>query len=167
MNCRTRTRTRSPWSLEVKPSTPKIPGIVAVLLCGVFICGPAAGRLSAGRDTAKHQQGTEGANSQSFEKLASSAQSAMDADRIPVAIRLYDRATKVRPDWAEGWWHLGTLSFDAGRFLQSRDAFAHFVAAEQKQPVPPLRIPDTDRTQAHAEAQVFGVSKTGLDCPPS
>jgi tetratricopeptide (TPR) repeat protein len=136
MNCRTRTLTRSAWGLEVKPSTPKIPGIVAILLYGVFICGPAVGRLYAGPDTAKHQQGTEGANSQSFEKLASSAQAAMDADRIPEAIRLYDRATKLRPDWGEGWWHLGTLSFDAGRFLQSRDAFAHFVATEQKQPGP-------------------------------
>jgi len=76
------------------------------------------------------------AKPESFEKLAKRAQAAMDSDRIPEAIRLYGRATKLRPDWPEGWWHLGTLLFDAGRFSEARDAFAHFASVEQKQPGP-------------------------------
>jgi len=76
------------------------------------------------------------ANPESFEKLAERAQAAMDSERVPEAIRLYDRATKLRPDWPEGWWHLGTLLFDAGRFTEARDAFAHFASIERKQPGP-------------------------------
>ena len=76
------------------------------------------------------------ANLKSFEKLAEQAQAAMEADQIPEAIRLYGRATALQPGWSEGWWHLGTLFFDAGRFNQARDAFAHFVSTERKQPGP-------------------------------
>ena len=75
-------------------------------------------------------------NSRSFEKLAKQAQAAMDADQIPDAIRLYKRATTLKPTWSEGWWHLGTLFFDAGRFNEAREAFTHFVSVERKQPGP-------------------------------
>ena len=60
----------------------------------------------------------------------------MEADQVPEAIRLYGRATTLKPTWSEGWWHLGTLFFDAGRFVEARDAFAHFVSVERKQPGP-------------------------------
>ena len=86
-----------------------------------------------GHPTTDNQQD---ANSESFEKLAERAQAAMDSERVPEAIRLYDRATKLRPDWPEGWWHLGTLLFDARRFKEARDAFAHFSSVERKQPGP-------------------------------
>jgi len=76
------------------------------------------------------------AHPESFEKLAERAQAAMDSERVPEAIRLYGRATKLRPDWSEGWWHLGTLLFDAGRFREARDAFAHFASIERNQPGP-------------------------------
>lgn len=80
--------------------------------------------------------GAGGANTESFEKLAARAQAAMDADHIPDAIRLYSRATQLRSGWAEGWWHLGTLQFDTGRFLEARKAFTQFVVVEKRQPGP-------------------------------
>src|SRR5579871_2236207 len=85
----------------------------------------------------KHDKQTPAsAHPESFEQLAARAQVAMSAEHVPEAIRLYGRATKLRPNWSEGWWHLGTLLFDTGRFGEARDAFAQFVTVEQKQPGP-------------------------------
>ena len=86
--------------------------------------------------TADNHQVHGNANPDSFEKLAERAHAAMDADRLPEAIQLYRRATALEPSWSEGWWHLGTLFFDAGRFAEARDAFVHFVVVERKQPGP-------------------------------
>ncbi|HVN20813.1 MAG TPA: hypothetical protein VMU05_18640, partial [Dongiaceae bacterium] len=58
---------------------------------------------------ADQSQATEDKKAASFEQLAERARAAMEADRAPDAIQLYAQATKVRPDWSEGWWHLGTL----------------------------------------------------------
>ena len=73
---------------------------------------------------------------QSFEELAGRAQAASDANRIPEAIRLYERATALRPSWSEGWWNLGTMLFDSNQIVKAHDAFLHFVSVEQKQPGP-------------------------------
>jgi tetratricopeptide (TPR) repeat protein len=117
-----------------------IQGIILVLvfaLCSASVDGtplfPQAANPNMTPDNKPPQgNGTSG----SFDKLAESAQAAMDADHIPEAIRLYGRATALRPKWSEGWWHLGTLFFDAGRFHEARDAFGHFVSVERKQPGP-------------------------------
>jgi tetratricopeptide (TPR) repeat protein len=85
---------------------------------------------------AAHLRGQGPAHQESFEDVAARAQAAMAAERVPEAIRLYDHATKLRPAWTEGWWHLGTLLYDVGRFREARDAFAHFVAIERQQPGP-------------------------------
>jgi tetratricopeptide (TPR) repeat protein len=71
-----------------------------------------------------------GAAGQEFPDLARQAQQALDSDCVPDAIDLYRRATALRPDWAEGWWHLGTLLFDNGSLVEARDAFQRFVASE-------------------------------------
>jgi tetratricopeptide (TPR) repeat protein len=68
--------------------------------------------------------------------LAAQAKTAMQSDRVPEAINLFQRAVKLRPDWSEGWWDLGTLSFDSGHFLEARAAFVHFVVQEHRQPGP-------------------------------
>ena len=99
-------------------------------------CAEFPTSLADHHDDQAKQQARGNANHQAFEKLAEQAQAAMDADQIPEAIRLYGRATTLRPNWSEGWWHLGTLFFDAGRFNDARDAFAHFVSVERKQPGP-------------------------------
>ena len=33
----------------------------------------------------------------------------------------------MKPDWAEGWWNLGTLEYDRNAFAPARDAFAHLL----------------------------------------
>jgi tetratricopeptide (TPR) repeat protein len=74
------------------------------------------------------------ATPESFERLAAKAGAAREGERTAEAIRLYSRATALRPRWAEGWWYLGTLFFDNGRFAEARDAFARFVSVERRQP---------------------------------
>src|SRR3954471_13514032 len=83
-----------------------------------------------------HAQAPKTNDTEPFERLVARAQTAMESDRIPEAIRLYARATLLRPSWSEGWWHLGTLLFDSGRFREARGAFAHFVSVERAQPGP-------------------------------
>ena len=92
--------------------------------------------LSIQKEEQANQKAPSKANPQSFEELAEQAQAAMDSDHVPEAIRLYTRATTLKPNWPEGWWHLGTLFYDAGRFKEARVAFAHFVSVERKQPGP-------------------------------
>jgi tetratricopeptide (TPR) repeat protein len=76
------------------------------------------------------------AASESFEQVAESASAALESNRIPEAIHLYQRATALRPSWSEGWWYLGTLFFDSSQFTQARDAFEHFISIERKQAGP-------------------------------
>jgi len=81
-------------------------------------------------------QAPKAQSTESFEHLVGRAQAAIEADRVQEAIRLYARATTLRPDWSEGWWHLGTLLFDSGRFNEARDAFVQFISVERAQPGP-------------------------------
>lgn len=121
---------------KMKSANPRIllllPALFGIALCLGCLPLQAANPFQTANDKQIH--GTS--NPASFDKLAMQARAAMDADHVPEAIRLYASATALRPDWPEGWWHLGTLLFDASRFREARDAFAHFVLIERKEPGP-------------------------------
>jgi len=51
-----------------------------------------------------------------FNSVATAAASARDNGDREDAIGLYQQAVNLRPDWTEGWWYLGTLSYDADRY---------------------------------------------------
>ncbi len=102
-----------------------------LVLCGLTLC--AAAVFQGGSACA---QGTSGAKPETFEQLAARAQAAMDANRTPEAIHLYEQAVALQPSWSEGWWELGTTFFDAGEFAKANDAFLHFVTVEHRQPGP-------------------------------
>lgn len=67
-----------------------------------------------------------------FEELAAKATKAREANNIPEAIELYRQSLRVKPAWAEGWWFLGTLSYDADQYESGRQAFSEFVKIEDK-----------------------------------
>ena len=117
-----------------------IQGIILVLvfaLGAASVHGTSLSPQAASPSTpANHKRAQGNRDSGSFEKLADEAQAALDADNVSEAIRLYTHATMLKPSWSEGWWHLGTLFFDASHFDEARDAFAHFVSVERKQPGP-------------------------------
>jgi len=83
-----------------------------------------------------HAQEPPETKSRSFEKLAADARAAMESNRIPEAIQLYEQATSLRPSWSQGWWYLGTILFDSNQPRKARDAFERFVAVEHTQPGP-------------------------------
>ena len=67
-----------------------------------------------------------------FEQVSKAANEARDANRDDDAIRLYQEALALKPDWPEGMWFLSTLLYQKERFAESRDLLRQFVAAEPK-----------------------------------
>ena len=56
---------------------------------------------------------------------------ALTSGRSEEAERLYQTGVELQPQWAEGWWRLGVLHFDAERFTDARDALARLVRLER------------------------------------
>jgi predicted Zn-dependent protease len=65
---------------------------------------------------------------QSFEQISQAAQRARDEARDGDAIRLFQQGLKLKPDWNEGLWYLGTLLYEKERFAEARDLLRRFVA---------------------------------------
>lgn len=62
-----------------------------------------------------------------FDDLAARAAQARDAGNLPQAVDLYRQATALKPDWQEGWWYLGVLSYNANQYPAAIDAFTHLL----------------------------------------
>ena len=73
-----------------------------------------------------------GASAATFEELAAQANAARESNNIPRAVELYRQALQLKPAWPEGWWFLGTLSYDGDQYESGRQAFAEFVKLEDK-----------------------------------
>jgi predicted Zn-dependent protease len=58
-----------------------------------------------------------------LDKLAAQADQARVANQLKEASGLYLRVLSSRPGWAEGWWHLGTLLYDADQYGDAAEAF--------------------------------------------
>ena len=72
------------------------------------------------------------AASPGFDELSRQAEAARTEGASDEAIRDYETALKVRPDWPEGWWYLGTLYADAGRFHDAVPVFNKLIDANPK-----------------------------------
>ena len=72
--------------------------------------------------------------SRDFDSLSRSATAARESGHPAEAIPLYRRALELRPEWAEGWWYLGTVLYDADQF---RDAIPAFQKVLQLAPEAP------------------------------
>jgi len=64
---------------------------------------------------------------ETFQAIAGAASSAREAGRTEEAIHDYSRAVALRPDWAEGWWYLGTMQYDLDRYADAIPAFRNLV----------------------------------------
>jgi tetratricopeptide (TPR) repeat protein len=68
----------------------------------------------------------------SFESIAESAAASREAGRTDQAVRDYQHAVAIRPDWAQGWWYLGVLLYDADRYQDAVAAFQRLVQLAPK-----------------------------------
>ena len=70
--------------------------------------------------------------SASFESLAGQATAAREQGKPADAIRYYQQALQIHPEWEEGWWYVGTLLYDNNRFADALPAFSRVVELDPK-----------------------------------
>lgn len=70
-----------------------------------------------------------------FLKISAEATKAREANQLDEAIALYQRAVTIKPDWVEGWFHLGTMTYDLNQHALCRDAFRRVSYATPKNPI--------------------------------
>ena len=58
-----------------------------------------------------------------FATLSRQADAARDAKQLEQALALYQRALKLKPDWDEGLWNLGSIAYDLDRYSECAPAF--------------------------------------------
>lgn len=71
------------------------------------------------------------AGSAAFNGLAHKAEEARQANQTKDAIGLYRRALKIKPEWKEGWWYLGSLYYGEAQYPECRGAFGHLTSLER------------------------------------
>ncbi|MFZ0662517.1 MAG: tetratricopeptide repeat protein, partial [Acidobacteriaceae bacterium] len=80
-------------------------------LCALAFCLAAAAPAAA-----PAQSGAASRAGDSFQSLEQAASAARDAGNADEAIRDYSRIVALRPGWAQGWWDLGALQYQANRY---------------------------------------------------
>jgi len=73
-----------------------------------------------------------GGESTSFEDLARQATAAREQGKAEEALRDYQQALQLHPEWEEGWWYAGTLFYDGNHFTDARTAFSKVVDLDPK-----------------------------------
>ena len=71
-------------------------------------------------------------SSQDFATLSGKANAARDADRLDEAAALYKKALRLRPNWAEGWWSLGTIQYDTNAYAAAAHSFQKLFSLQPK-----------------------------------
>jgi predicted Zn-dependent protease len=54
------------------------------------------------------------------------------AGRLPEAVTLYRQALRQQPDWAEGWFFLGSILYETEKPLECSEAFGQFTRLQPK-----------------------------------
>jgi tetratricopeptide (TPR) repeat protein len=65
-----------------------------------------------------------------FDEIEKQANDARDTKHLEEAVTLYREALKLKPNWQEGNWYLGTSLFGLNRFVEARDAFRHVAISQ-------------------------------------
>lgn len=62
-----------------------------------------------------------------FADLAARAKQASEENRLDDARQLYTKAVTIRPNWADGWWSLGTLEYDENHYAKAGRDFKQVI----------------------------------------
>ena len=105
-------------------------------MIGCFLASISVNGQTTKRST---KSGTSGSSKQSaaktdaeFKELVKQGDAAREAGRLAEAVPFYVKALKLRHDWVEGWWYVGTILYDEDKFADARDAFNNLVAIDPK-----------------------------------
>ncbi len=93
------------------------------VLSSLFLLSPAVPRQAPAAQT-------------SFEQTVRRAEEARTAARFQDALGLYRDGVKLRPDWSQGWWGLGSIYYEQDRFPEAVEAFRRFIATSRNDPAP-------------------------------
>ena len=104
--------------------------------------------------------------SANFDPLAKQAAEARDSNQLDHAAALYKQALALRPQWAEGWWSLGTLEYDRNNYAAAARAFQRLLVLAPKNGTAhamlglcEFELGQDDNALKHIdEAQTFGVT---------
>ena len=117
--------------MSLPRTTPPRLAVAALLLAVAWLLPAAAAAQTSDADgpTAAARQPDEDETPPSPEFLAKSeaADQARTENRLDEAAQLYFEAVTMRPSWAEGWWHLGTIAYELDRYEHARDAFRRVI----------------------------------------
>jgi tetratricopeptide (TPR) repeat protein len=62
-----------------------------------------------------------------FATLSQQAQAARDAHQLEKAVDLYKKALKLKPNWDDGLWNLGSIAYDLNEYRACTSAFGKFL----------------------------------------
>ena len=102
---------------------------LGMLLAGAVVCAQSSGRSRARQAPAapKTLQSTA-----EFDKAVKLGDEARVAERLSDALDFYAKALRIRPQWPEGWWNVGTILYEGDRYMEARDAFRNLVSLDPK-----------------------------------
>src|SRR6266700_1462850 len=66
----------------------------------------------------------------SFQTLSVQAEAARDAKQLEKALGLYQRALRIRPNWDEGLWNLGSIAYDLDQYGECAEAFGRLAGVK-------------------------------------
>ena len=101
--------------------------LVALFFCtsGRCLTPPTVLPVQAQAESAAQSSHTP--SSPTFDELAAKANSNREQGNSEDAIRYYEAALKLSPDWPDGWWYVGSLHADGGGYAEAITAFSKLV----------------------------------------
>ncbi len=106
---------------------------ITALCCAALssVWAQTKGRAQTKQQT-RAQSKTPAADGAGFEAAVKHGDEVRQAGRLLEAVDSYAVALRLRPKWTEGWWHVGTILYDADQYSAARDAFRNLVAYDPK-----------------------------------